>query len=99
MDTIYGRANYRAVLQGGQPKLEEAIRCGGLAGNKSKAIIKILERCEERNVEQGGKEGEGELSLDYLHEMVRFLSALLLVLPLVSDAHSTDDPRRTTKTR
>lgn len=71
MDSIYGRADYRAVLDGGQPKLEDAIRCGGLAGNKSKAIIRILERCEQRNVEKGGKKGEGELSLDYLHDFVR----------------------------
>ncbi|GAA5860862.1 hypothetical protein JCM8547_003872 [Rhodosporidiobolus lusitaniae] len=69
IDAVYGRMNYRAVLEGGQPKLEETIRCGGLAGNKSKAIIKILERCEARNVEQGGKPGEGELSLDWIAEL------------------------------
>jgi hypothetical protein len=82
------------VLQGGQPKLEDAIRCGGLAGNKSRAILKILERCEERSVEKGGKAGEGELSLDYLHEIVRpFLS-----FPARS-ALADLDWRRTTKMR
>uniref|UniRef100_A0A0K3CMX1 FGENESH: predicted gene_13.9 protein n=1 Tax=Rhodotorula toruloides TaxID=5286 RepID=A0A0K3CMX1_RHOTO len=68
MDQVYGRANYRAVLSGGQAKLQETIRCGGLAGNKSKAIMGILDRLEARNVDELGlKPGEGELSLDYLH--------------------------------
>ncbi|GAA6006083.1 uncharacterized protein JCM10292_006542 [Rhodotorula paludigena] len=70
MDEVYGRAGYRAVLDGGQAKLEEAIRCGGLAKNKSKAILGVLQRIEDRNVqEKGMKPGEGELSLDWLHEL------------------------------
>ncbi|GAA6040469.1 hypothetical protein JCM8097_004564 [Rhodosporidiobolus ruineniae] len=69
MDVVYGRAAYRAVLSGGADKLEDAIRCGGLAKNKAKAILGVLRKCEERNVEMGGKEGEGELSLDWLHEL------------------------------
>ncbi|GAA6056372.1 hypothetical protein JCM3770_005975 [Rhodotorula araucariae] len=70
MDAVYGRANYRAVLEGGEAKLEDAIRCGGLAKNKSKAIIGMLKRIEARNVhEKGLKAGEGELSLDWLHEL------------------------------
>ncbi|KPV71983.1 uncharacterized protein RHOBADRAFT_39732 [Rhodotorula graminis WP1] len=70
MDAAYGRAGYRAVLDGGEAKLEEAIRCGGLAKNKSKAIMGVLKRAEERNVyDQGLKPGEGELSLDWLHEL------------------------------
>ncbi|BGP43258.1 hypothetical protein JCM10450v2_007403 [Rhodotorula kratochvilovae] len=70
MDAVYGRANYRAVLEGGDAKLEEAIRCGGLAKNKSKAIVGMLRRIEERNVvEKGLKPGEGELSLDWLHQL------------------------------
>lgn len=64
MDEEYGRADYRAVLRGGEERLAETIKCGGLAKVKAKAIIKILERIDER----GG--GKGELSLDYLHEMV-----------------------------
>ncbi|KWU41676.1 DNA glycosylase, partial [Rhodotorula sp. JG-1b] len=60
MDKVYGRANYRAVLEGGSAKLEDCIRCGGLAQNKSKAIVNILQRLELRN---------GELSLDWLHEL------------------------------
>ncbi|GEM12604.1 base-excision DNA repair protein [Rhodotorula toruloides] len=68
MDQVYGRANYRAVLSGGQAKLQETIRCGGLAGNKSRAIMGVLERLEARNVgELGLKPSQGELSLDYLH--------------------------------
>ncbi|KAK4051521.1 hypothetical protein OIO90_004735 [Microbotryomycetes sp. JL221] len=63
MDQEYGRANYRAVLEGGEDRLVSAIQCGGLARNKSKAIIKILQRIDER---EGGK---GDLSLDYLHDM------------------------------
>ncbi|GAA5962299.1 hypothetical protein JCM8115_004286 [Rhodotorula mucilaginosa] len=70
MDKVYGRANYRAVLQGGPAKLEDCIRCGGLAQNKSKAIVNILQRLEQRNVSELGLEpGKGELSLDWLHEL------------------------------
>lgn len=70
MDETYGRANYRAVLEGGAAKLEDCIRCGGLAQNKSKAIVAILSRLEQRNVEEKGmKPGEGELSLDWLHDL------------------------------
>ncbi|GAA5992951.1 hypothetical protein JCM10908_000767 [Rhodotorula pacifica] len=70
MDEVYGRANYRAVLSGGPSKLEETIRCGGLAQNKSKAIVNILQRLEDRNVDQLGLEpGKGELSLDWLHQL------------------------------
>ncbi|GAA5962939.1 hypothetical protein JCM21900_005350 [Sporobolomyces salmonicolor] len=69
MDRVYGRANYRAVLEGGEAKLEETIRCGGLAKNKSKAIVGILKRLDGRNAERGGKVGEGELSLGWLHEL------------------------------
>ncbi|GAA5844895.1 hypothetical protein JCM11251_004664 [Rhodosporidiobolus azoricus] len=69
MDEVYGRAAYRAVLEGGEAKLEDTIRSGGLAKNKAKAILAVLRRCEERNAETGGKAGEGELSLDWLHEL------------------------------
>lgn len=70
MDNVYGRANYRAVLEGGPAKLEDCIRCGGLAQNKSKAIVNILQRLEHRNVSELGLEpGKGELSLDWLHEL------------------------------
>lgn len=65
IDKQYGRAAYRAVLEGGEEKLAETIQCGGLAKVKAKAIIKILDRLKEK---EGSK---GELSLDYLHEMVR----------------------------
>lgn len=64
MDEQYGRANYKEVLRQGEEKLAETIQCGGLAKVKAKAIIKILERIDEREV------GKGDLSLDYLHEMV-----------------------------
>ncbi|GAA5866087.1 hypothetical protein JCM3774_000021 [Rhodotorula dairenensis] len=70
MDQAYGRANYRAVLEGGAAKLEDCIRCGGLAQNKSKAIVNILRRLEQRNVDELGLEpGKGELSLDWLHDL------------------------------
>lgn len=87
MDAVYGRANYRGVLDGGEAKLEDAIRCGGLSKNKSKAIIGVLNRIEERNVhEKGLKPGEGELSLDFLHglsddDAMRFLVSQDLVGP------------------
>lgn len=63
IDKEYGRAAYRAVLDGGEERLAATIQCGGLAKVKAKAIIKILERLEEK---EGSK---GKLSLDYLHEM------------------------------
>ncbi|SCV73264.1 BQ2448_7189 [Microbotryum intermedium] len=63
MDRVYGRAEHRKVLQGGEGRLEQTIRCGGLAKVKAKSIIKILTRLDQR---QGG---QGQLSLDYLHAM------------------------------
>ncbi|ORY76538.1 DNA glycosylase [Leucosporidium creatinivorum] len=63
MDGAYGRAGYRAVLEGGEERLKEVIRCGGLAGMKSKAILGVLRRVDER------EKGKGELSLEYLREM------------------------------
>ncbi|GAA5985614.1 hypothetical protein JCM11641_004992 [Rhodosporidiobolus odoratus] len=67
LDAVYGRANYRAVLQGSPEKLEDAIRCGGLAKNKAKAILGVLKRCEERNKAEG-REGE-DLELGWVREM------------------------------
>lgn len=64
MDRVYGRANYRAVLDGGAGRLEEAIRSGGLAKKKAAAIIGVLQWLDER------EEGKGELSMQYLREMV-----------------------------
>ncbi|GAA5955679.1 hypothetical protein JCM3765_001819 [Sporobolomyces pararoseus] len=65
MDEKYGRAEYRKVLEGGEELLEETIRCGGLAKQKSKSIIGVLRRLDDRQKAQG-KEKE-ELSLDWLH--------------------------------
>ncbi|SCZ94708.1 BZ3500_MvSof-1268-A1-R1_Chr12-3g04060 [Microbotryum saponariae] len=63
MDRVYGRAEYRKVLEGGEEMLEETIRCGGLAKVKAKSIVKILKRLDER------QRGKGQLTLDYLHKM------------------------------
>ncbi|GAA5996529.1 hypothetical protein JCM5350_001125 [Sporobolomyces pararoseus] len=65
MDEKYGRAEYRKVLEGGEELLEETIRCGGLAKQKSKSIIGVLKRLDERQKAQGKE--EEELSLDWLH--------------------------------
>lgn len=64
MDAEYGRAGYRAVLEGGEERLKKAITCGGLAATKSKAILGVLKRVDER------EKGKGGLSLEYLREMV-----------------------------
>ncbi|GAA6022432.1 hypothetical protein JCM10207_004391 [Rhodosporidiobolus poonsookiae] len=68
MDRVYGRAQYRAVLEGGEAKLEETIRSGGLAKNKSKAILGVLRRCADRAKAEGNGD-EGELSLQWLHDL------------------------------
>ena len=60
MDAAYGSSdNWEAVVAGGQAKLEESIRCGGLSMVKSKVILKILEQAKERY---------GTYSLDHLHK-------------------------------
>lgn len=60
MDKVYGRSDkWDAIVQGGQPKLQEAIKCGGLSVVKSKVIIGLLEQVRARY---------GEYSLDHLHD-------------------------------
>lgn len=60
MDAVYGRSdNWEAIMKGGQAKLQEAIKCGGLSQVKSKVIISILEQAKEKY---------GKYSLDHLHE-------------------------------
>lgn len=59
MDKAYGGSdNWDAIASGGQAKLEESIRCGGLSQVKSKVILRILDQA---------KEAYGEYSLDHLH--------------------------------
>lgn len=50
MDAAYGgrHDNWAAVAAGGAARLEDAIRCGGLATAKSRVIISILERLREQ---------------------------------------------------
>lgn len=60
MDRAYGRSDkWDAIVAGGRPALQEAIRCGGLSAVKSRVIISILEQVHARY---------GEYSLDHLHE-------------------------------
>ncbi|KAJ4413867.1 hypothetical protein N0V82_008268 [Gnomoniopsis sp. IMI 355080] len=60
MDKAYGRSDkWEAIAEGGQAKLQEAIKCGGLSVVKSKVIISILQQVFERY---------GKYSLDHLHE-------------------------------
>jgi endonuclease-3 len=59
MDAAYGGSdNWKEIAAGGQAKLEEAIRCGGLSVVKSKVILRILEQSNEKY---------GDYSLDHLH--------------------------------
>lgn len=59
MDKVYGRSDdWDAIVRGGKQKLEDAIRCGGLAVVKSKVIISILEQVHDKY---------GRYSLDHLH--------------------------------
>jgi endonuclease III len=60
MDDVYGRSDdWEAIVKGGVGKLEDAIRCGGLANVKSKVIFSILEQAHEKY---------GKYSLDHLHD-------------------------------
>ncbi|ROV93939.1 hypothetical protein VSDG_06278 [Cytospora chrysosperma] len=59
MDKVYGRSDkWDAIVKGGQAKLQEAIKCGGLSVVKSKVIIGLLEQVHARY---------GRYSLDHLH--------------------------------
>jgi endonuclease III len=60
MDKVYGRSDdWEAIVKGGKAKLEDAIRCGGLAVVKSKVILSILEQAHAKY---------GTYSLDHLHK-------------------------------
>ena len=60
MDNVYGSSdNWDAIVAGGEVKLQEAIKCGGLSVVKSKVIISILKQSYEKY---------GKYSLDHLHE-------------------------------
>lgn len=58
MDAVYGGSDaWEAIAAGGPAKLQEAIKCGGLAGVKSKVITNLLAAVHERH---------GSYSLDHL---------------------------------
>lgn len=60
MDKAYGSSDkWDAIVEGGQSKLQEAIKCGGLSAVKSKVIISILQQSYEKY---------GKYSLDHLHQ-------------------------------
>jgi endonuclease III len=60
MDKVYGGSdNWARIVEGGEAKLQEAIKCGGLSAVKSKVIISILRQVHEKY---------GKYSLDHLHE-------------------------------
>ena len=60
MDQAYGASDkWDAIVEGGEAKLQEAIKCGGLSQVKSKVIISILRQTQEKY---------GKYSLDHLHE-------------------------------
>lgn len=59
MDKAYGRSDkWDAIVAGGQARLQEAIKCGGLSVVKSKVILGLLEQVRARY---------GAYSLDHLH--------------------------------
>lgn len=60
MHKTYGAGNYQAILDSTDEALEECIRSGGLAKNKSKAIRNILARLMKE---------QGALNMDYIREM------------------------------
>ncbi|EXJ61166.1 uncharacterized protein A1O5_11958 [Cladophialophora psammophila CBS 110553] len=59
MDKVYGGSDkWDAIVAGGEGKLQEAIKCGGLSAVKSKVIVGILKQSYEKY---------GKYSLDHLH--------------------------------
>ncbi|RVX68719.1 hypothetical protein B0A52_07605 [Exophiala mesophila] len=60
MDKVYGASDkWDAIVEGGESKLQQAIKCGGLSVVKSRVIISILKQTYEKY---------GEYSLDHLHQ-------------------------------
>lgn len=60
MDQIYGGSDaWAAIVAGGQAKLQDAIKSGGLSVVKSKVIISILQQARAKY---------GAYSLDHLHD-------------------------------
>lgn len=60
MDQVYGGSDeWDAIVAGGQAKLQDAIKSGGLSVVKSKVIINILQQAKEKY---------GRYSLDHLQE-------------------------------
>ena len=60
MNKAYGGCNrWDVIAGGGQAKLQEAIKCGGLSQVKSKVILNILEQVKEKY---------GDYTLDHLHK-------------------------------
>ncbi|EGY23655.1 base excision DNA repair protein [Verticillium dahliae VdLs.17] len=60
MDAVYGGSDaWAAIAAGGAPKLQEAIKCGGLAAVKSKVILGILAQAKARY---------GAYSLDHMFD-------------------------------
>lgn len=59
MDKVYGGSDkWDSIVEGGESKLQEAIKSGGLSVVKSKVIISILRQTKEKY---------GKYSLDHLH--------------------------------
>lgn len=60
MDKVYGSSDkWDVIVEGGESKLQQAIKCGGLSVVKSKVIISILKATYEKY---------GQYSLDHLHQ-------------------------------
>ncbi|KAK7978639.1 DNA glycosylase [Apiospora saccharicola] len=60
MDQVYGGSDkWEAIVAGGQQKLEKTIQSGGLAANKSRTILRVLEQAHAKY---------GKYSLDHLFE-------------------------------
>ncbi|KAK6906860.1 hypothetical protein L486_04417 [Kwoniella mangroviensis CBS 10435] len=60
MDNVYGGSDHwEEIVAGGQEKLQEAIKSGGLSQVKSKVILQILAQAKEKY---------GDYSLDHLHK-------------------------------
>ncbi|EPQ32357.1 uncharacterized protein PFL1_00553 [Pseudozyma flocculosa PF-1] len=55
----FGKQNWQAILDADESDVVDALRCGGLANNKTKTIRGILRETKERH---------GVLSLDHLHQ-------------------------------
>lgn len=73
MDQVYGRSdNWDLIVAGGETKLQEAIKCGGLSVVKSKVIMSILKQAKAQYGTYSLDHLFDATSEDAMHELISF---------------------------